>query len=1229
MRLLALRGANLASLAEPFDIDFTATPLNGAGIFAITGPTGAGKSTLLDAICLALYDALPRLDSAESGIVAGETAPQQRYDDVRGVLRHGAGRGFAEVEFIGQDRRRYAARWEVNRARDKPGGPLQAQRLVLRDLQTGLVIGDKKTETLAAIERLVGLSFSQFRRAVLLAQGEFDSFIRAKAKDRAELLEKITATEIYSRLSIAAFQRARTAREEIAVLSRQADQQQPLDDGARAAVMGRLEQARAALVHGQSCRAALEADARWHQEMLRLDADLTGAQQALAVAVQAETDAAPAHLAWTRANRAWALRGEFVRAEEFGRRRDASRAELATCVTAEQAAEAALQQATATHAGAVQALAEVEVSYAAAGPQFDRAKELDALLTAARNDVAVREAELSRDKGIVRDQSGMLESSLRREAALKASRAAEQEWFDRHPQAASVAARLDEVLGVLGERDAERGKADRAARDVVTIRREEAAAGLETARLEGLVSAARLKLSEAEASRGAMNQQVAGVDHASNAALLAGVQAGLVALHEAARAARDHVEATKGCEEAATAREMLRNTAEQLAAELLAVDAEAPVAQARMQEAARSLAFSRAAASDQAALLRAELVDGAPCPVCGATDHAAMAVDAVLQARLIEDRAREAELAGAVAALRDRRVAAEAGARANGTQSGEAARRLDMAVAAQARAASAWRDCAGPAGLDALSIDADAVQALLPGARRRLAVLDDEADAQGRRQKALTDLIAACDRLRREVEAQAQALTSTTTLRRDAANAVVLHDQAARAAEAACFAAAARLDAVLAPGWHELDDPAAACRTLAADYATRSLRAQAAETELDGLRGTLAGLQSGLTAANQALVAAEAAHTAALRKLAGLAADRALVLDGQAVEPVRDRFEAQRKAAIAARDAAGSTMAAAERQLAKAQGQAVAVLDTLRQLAAEAQAAEEMLVAALGEAGLERDEVRAAIAVGEAGLLAEKSRLDDLAAAISKATTVQAERRQRRERHATQAAPMLKADAVAAALAELATALDAADRERTEADAALRADDDLLARVSGWREQAAELRRKAAVWEQLNELIGSANGDRFRRHAQGLTLEHLVTLANAHLTDLAPRYALQRAGGEMMLQVVDHDMADEVRGLHNLSGGERFLVSLALALGLATMSTGQGVRVETLFIDEGFGALDGQALGQALAVLEQLQATGRQVGVISHVEALKEAIGVQVQVSRMGGGRSRVAVVMS
>ncbi|NDD29910.1 MAG: hypothetical protein EB084_16770 [Proteobacteria bacterium] len=163
---------------------------------------------------------------------------------------------------------------------------------------------------------------------------------------------------------------------------------------------------------------------------------------------------------------------------------------------------------------------------------------------------------------------------------------------------------------------------------------------------------------------------------------------------------------------------------------------------------------------------------------------------------------------------------------------------------------------------------------------------------------------------------------------------------------------------------------------------------------------------------------------------------------------------------------------------------------------------------------------------------------------------------------------------------------------------------------------------------ELSDLIGSADGKRMQVFAQGLTLDLLVAYANEHLGELARRYRLMRVPHKkeaLALQVVDLDMGDEVRSVDSLSGGETFLVSLALALGLSSLSA-QRARIDSLFIDEGFGSLDAETLETALAALESLQATGRQIGLISHVPGISERVGAVVRVERQGAGRSVVRV---
>lgn len=164
-------------------------------------------------------------------------------------------------------------------------------------------------------------------------------------------------------------------------------------------------------------------------------------------------------------------------------------------------------------------------------------------------------------------------------------------------------------------------------------------------------------------------------------------------------------------------------------------------------------------------------------------------------------------------------------------------------------------------------------------------------------------------------------------------------------------------------------------------------------------------------------------------------------------------------------------------------------------------------------------------------------------------------------------------------------------------------------------------------WAKLKDIIGAADGKVFRSFAQGLTLKKLTELANRHLLQLNGRYLIHKPNDrDLALEIIDQHQANNIRSIHTLSGGESFLVSLALALGLSDLA-GRNTQIKSLFIDEGFGTLDESALDLAISTLENLQAKGKRIGVISHVTALKERIATQIQLRKRGSGFSGLEVV--
>lgn len=219
MKILAIRLKNLTSIEGAVEVDFTAEPLHSAGIFAISGPTGAGKSTLLDALCLALYDKAPRFaTSVESVNLADVGDNQINQSDVRNLLRRGTSDGYAEVDFLGIDGRRYRSRWSVRRTRNKISGSLQPQTLEVKELDTEKEFQGTKKELLIQLVELVGLTYEQFTRTVLLAQNDFATFLKSKGAAKAELLEKLTGTGVYSRISQEVYARNKAAQEEVTLI---------------------------------------------------------------------------------------------------------------------------------------------------------------------------------------------------------------------------------------------------------------------------------------------------------------------------------------------------------------------------------------------------------------------------------------------------------------------------------------------------------------------------------------------------------------------------------------------------------------------------------------------------------------------------------------------------------------------------------------------------------------------------------------------------------------------------------------------------------------------------------------------------------------------------------------------------------------------------------------------------------------------------------------------------
>jgi exonuclease SbcC len=632
---------------------------------------------------------------------------------------------------------------------------------------------------------------------------------------------------------------------------------------------------------------------------------------------------------------------------------------------------------------------------------------------------------------------------------------------------------------------------------------------------------------------------------------------------------------------------------------------------------------------------RAELREDEPCPLCGAKEHP-YAQNIPLASLITKAAKRVTTLHEKYDQLKERRTTCRTGAAAEKASAEEADQRETEALEKIAKLQKRWRKETAAFGVEAGEPDTagqKVVEAAIVAAEVRRDAIQTATDrALALATKARTRQVTR-DGCQKSFEETSRGLTTAATCLSDANQ--KLNNCDAQTAQAERDSERAVID--IAPafagreGWRAALDASPSmfettCTTEVTTY--RDKIAQQANdtkaiTELNAKRGVaLATVTERESVAGKCATARAAADI----DLTRLQEERAKLLAGRPTNEVQDLLDAQVTKADSERTAAlTAEHLQAQRAVAAATEENVAT-KTLEERTLILTRTQAELTAALEQAGMDLPTLRDRLARPQAWIEEARARLTALDTALTNAHTILGERTRARDEHEGKDAPSLTEDEARdrlepAALADKsAIELHAGARERR------RTDDDARKAVQG-KAAELELRRKDAEhWQKMDSLIGSSDGKKLRVFAQSLTLEALMSHANEHLDSFAPRYRIMRVPEQDLdLQIIDQDMGDEVRSVNSLSGGESFLVSLALALGLSSLAA-KDVRVETLFIDEGFGTLDPETLDIALAALDALQSAGRKIGLISHVSGLADQIGAQVQIRKRGGGRSEIVI---
>lgn len=986
MKILAIRGRNLASLEGDFEIDFTVEPLLSAGIFAISGPTGAGKSTLLDTMCLALFARTPRTDQAKENNVKLQDVSNEQLSqsDPRFLLRRGTSSGFAEVDFMALNGHRYRTRWSVARARDKENGRLQNPRLALYNLDKEEEEQGTRSDLQARIIDLIGLTFEQFTRSVLLAQNDFSTFLKAEQGEKASLLEKLTGTELYSAISRQIFERNARAKEAFDLIQTRIQGIELLTDEEENDLRIRLAGTEKELQRVEKAKAEQQA----LQEAVR------SIEQLITIRQRQQKEAAD----------------KLVHATEL---LTVARHEYEKGVEEQQQSEArfkSLQQ------------------------EILQARKLDIQLDAAIRDLSHSEQQLKnvtlrKGEAEKKYQAAILRQKLGMEEIARLTA-----WRERYKEKESIAEQLSALLLHLDAASAARSGVEAANRSIETLRQEVVALNKQLAGLQQTSANKQQALKQAEEDYRSLEEKLKAVD---------------------ASALDKQIE-------------KLRQEREQLLIE-----------QARLE------------ASGNIKDLRGRLQDGQPCPVCGSTHHpfvnqAPVAPVSTLTLQL-QDLSNKKETY--IAHTR------------------HLARLQQQLLQLHKELADSEAACKDMIGKQQLSVSR----------QEREETIVKEQSVQ------LTQSLSAADLLFGNGEWQKAWLRNPETFRK------TLTDFARQ--------------------WHE--------NTEKLHQLERQESAQKAECE--SLASFLPSLEKQAEESGQL-------HEKNRAAFSSLQAERKKLLNGRSADSVEQEY-IRRMEELKER----------LKKLSATQTEQSGIADQTRGIA---------------------DQIAKDLTEASADLLRRKAALDKWTADYLDSSGGE----------------------------PLEVILSRYTQEKTELAFWLRTQTENKAKVSGLQEELNVRRTESERWAKLNELAGSADGAKFRRIAQGYTLDILLNYANVQLRELTRRYRLERVPETLALQVIDRDMCDEVRTVHSLSGGESFLVSLALALGLSSLSSNR-MRVESLFIDEGFGSLDAETLRVAMDALESLRTQGRKIGVISHVQEMTERIPVRICVNRAGNGRSFLEVL--
>jgi DNA repair protein SbcC/Rad50 len=1237
MKILKLTICNLASIAGETVIDFTTEPLSTAGIFAITGPTGSGKSTILDAMCLALFGNTPRLaaasaDGAKILDISGEPITQ---NNSKNILRKNCAQGYAELDFVGSNKKKYKAKWEIKRSFNKADGKINTPINTLFDYEKNEQFEGKLAETQKEIVTVLGLTFDQFCKSVLLAQGDFSTFLKAKESEKAELLEKLTGTEIYRKISKNIFDKCKSEKEKKAEMQKELNANKVLTEDEVQELENNIAINKVTELENTSSITALEKQKNWYETNTVLDIDITQAEQNYNTCKKEEELNKDNKIILETIVALQPLQPKIIDVEHDQTKQKTAILELQQLETEGKIIHQQYIHSIATRDQIVKNKSKADLAFTTAKPLIASAKELDINIKKEIQNKNKQATTVTEDEQILNSTTTEWNEAKKIVAQQLQQKQTLEKWLQDNENLKTIALHKDVIVEQLNVLSATIVKYNT----------------LETEQQKNLDKKNKLIINEKSYTQNIEKNTTRITETETKIItqqqlLLAN---DLTEINTNIRTSDNTIHATQQLLKTIQCIQTDTLEVNKNQIQLLETQSKITALETSQQQLQKEIENNRLLHAAQLkhikdlekindvsiASLRSMLLPGEPCCVCGSTTHVYEAMHQIsnetLENAKIECNA-TARLIETNNALLTQHIIDYATATTTVT---------NLLSLIQSKTKSIVQNNIVVADAKKqLNIDVESIaelQTILQQLQHEVKNLEARKQIAENANQQYTLLK---NKQQQLYDEQKQNETNLQICVNDVANIMTLQKKMVVDIEAE---SKVMLDTKNKLAVHFINENW--FENFVMDNENFKNKIVAVADDWDRNTNQYTDLEKNITKQNNDVEKCKQRFT--LLQLNYIKSKNALdiieieiqtlknrrnkIFEGKLIAEIEASFEQILAENIQAEKSNAEQLNKLEKEITILKTNIEhkkSELETLQKNIAEKNTGISDWITIFNKQHhniFSLADIKPYFTYTTDWVKQQTDIQQKIKDNLVKTKTSLEERIARKNKHAEIKNGEDSFETILEKHTILLAQKNEVEKQKMELSFAKTNNENLLIKNKNILNTIAKHKPIHDAWLQLDDLIGSADGKRFTIIAQQYTLDYLLQYANIQLQQLANRYALSRIPDSLSLQIIDTEMGDEVRPVHSLSGGESFMVSLALALGLSSLSTNK-MQIESLFIDEGFGSLDDKTLHTVMDALEKLQNQGRKVGVITHVQEMTQRIATQIKVTKANNGKSKVAV---